>query len=74
MTIRVHDIRAFGRRVLVGTHIIDTLHKYFRDNKTFVKKGEEVVDPKAKGMLGKYQPKCVKSLDALVLNINQAKL
>eukprot|EP00795_Rhopilema_esculentum_P007851 gene7851-13729_t len=49
VTIRVHDIRAFGRRVLVGTHIIDTLHKYFRDNKTFVKKGEEVVDPKAKG-------------------------
>ena len=33
MTIHIHDCRAFGRQVLCGTHVIETLHKYFMDPK-----------------------------------------
>lgn len=40
VTLRVHDIRAFGRKVLVGSHVIDSLHKYFMDNSSFVKRNE----------------------------------
>ena len=35
ITIHVKDNRAFGRQVLCGTHVIDTLHKYFMDPKLF---------------------------------------
>lgn len=35
MTIHVKDNRAFGRQVLCGTHIIDTLHRYFVDETLF---------------------------------------
>lgn len=31
MTIHVYDCRAFGRQVLCGTHVIESLHKYFMD-------------------------------------------
>ena len=48
VTIRVNDIRAFGREVLVGTHVIDSLHAYFRDNASFVRKSNEEDEAKAK--------------------------
>ena len=35
MTIHVKDNRAFGGQVLCGTHVIDTLHKYFMDPDLF---------------------------------------
>lgn len=54
MTIRVNDIRAFGRKVLVGTHVIDSLHSYFMDHSSFVKRNEEETDPMANK--GEYLP------------------
>ena len=35
MTIHVHDCRAFGRQVLCGTHVIESLHTFFMDPELF---------------------------------------
>ena len=35
MTVHINDCRAFGRQVLCGTHVIDTLHRYFVDPNTW---------------------------------------
>ena len=31
LTIRVRDCRTFGRFTLVGTHVVNSLHKYLQD-------------------------------------------
>lgn len=50
MTIHINDCRAFGRQVLCGTHVIDTLHRFFMDPKLFEPRRppEEPEDPKKK--------------------------
>jgi len=50
MTIHVHDNRAFGRQVLCGTNVIDTLHRYFMDPKLWEPRRvmEEPEDEKTK--------------------------
>eukprot|EP00794_Sanderia_malayensis_P004875 gene4875-5514_t len=38
VTIRVHDLRAFGRKILAGTHVIDSLSEYFKNVEDFHRK------------------------------------
>ena len=32
LTIRVRDCRTFGRFTLVGTHVVNSLHRYLQNN------------------------------------------
>ena len=42
MQIKILDCRAFGRRVLCGTSVVESLHQFFMDPKLFESREPEV--------------------------------
>ncbi|XP_047127073.1 otoferlin isoform X2 [Hydra vulgaris] len=46
LTIHVNDCRAFGRQVLCGTHVINSLHKFFMDPSMYTRRQVQENDDK----------------------------